>query len=73
MREILFATALADDHRPNASDNNMDDCFKLKCYFFVAVSYMVNRKKDAKKCHFLRKKMKKSGIFNRNKQHYHEK
>lgn len=32
MREILFATALADDHTPNAYDNNMDGCFKLKSY-----------------------------------------
>lgn len=32
MREILFALALADDHRPNAYDNNMDGCFKLECY-----------------------------------------
>lgn len=32
MREILFATALADDHTQNAYDNNMDGCFKLKSY-----------------------------------------
>lgn len=36
MREILFA-ALADDHKPNAYDNNMDGCFKLECYLKNAV------------------------------------
>lgn len=35
MREILFATALADDHRPNAYDNNMDGCFKLERYLEI--------------------------------------
>lgn len=32
MREILFATALADDHKPNAYYNNMAGCFELECY-----------------------------------------
>lgn len=39
MREILFAAALADDHRPNASDNNMGDCFKLTCKRWVNIQH----------------------------------
>lgn len=48
MRKIIFATALADYHRPNASDSNMYSCFKLNCSFVN-----VGKKKKKRSKYFL--------------------
>lgn len=44
MRGILFAGALADDHRPNASDNNMDGCFRLTCKCWLNIQQSRKKK-----------------------------